>query len=60
MSFEAYSVAIRLKLLDGVSAGLIGLASHFSAFNKHVNGTQAGLTKLEGQLQRIKIGRAHV
>lgn len=55
MSFEAYSVAIRLKLLDGVSTGLIGLASHFSAFNQHVNGSQAGLLKLEGQLQRIKM-----
>jgi hypothetical protein len=53
--FEAYSVAIRLKLLDSVSSGLTGLAGQFAAFNRHVNGSQASLTALEGQLKRIKL-----
>lgn len=53
--FEAYSVAIRLKLLDSVSSGLIGMAGHFSAFNSHVNASQANLKALEGQLQRLKM-----
>jgi hypothetical protein len=53
--FEAYSVAIRLKLLDSVSSGLVGLAGQFSAFNRHVNGSQASLTLLEGQLKRVKM-----
>jgi hypothetical protein len=55
MSFEAYSVAIRLRLLDSVSAGLISMASHFGAFNRHVNASQAGLNDLEKRLNRIKM-----
>lgn len=55
MSFEAYSVAIRLRLLDGVSSGLIGMASHFAAFNKHVGASQTGLVALEKRLQSIKM-----
>src|SRR5258708_1921031 len=55
MSFEAYSVAIRLKLIDGVGAGLIGLAAGFSNLNKHVAGSRAGLGDLEQKLGRIKM-----
>lgn len=55
MSFEAYSVAVRLSLIDNVASGLIGLASHFNTLNRHVAGTQAGLTAIEGQLNRIKM-----
>jgi hypothetical protein len=54
MSFEAYSVAIRLRLVDSVSSGLIAMAGQFAAFNRHVNASQANLKALEGHLQRIK------
>lgn len=53
--FEAYSVAIRLKLLDSVSSGLIGMAAQFSAFNRHVGKSKQELKALEGQLNRIKM-----
>lgn len=55
MSFEAYSVAIKLRLVDSVSSGLIGMAAQFGAFNRHVNASQAGLLTLENRLQRIKM-----
>ena len=55
MSFEAYSVSIRLKLIDGVSSGLGVMASAFGAFNRHVGTSQAGLLSLEKQLGRIKM-----
>lgn len=53
--WEAYSVGIRLKLLDSVTAGLTGLASHFMAFNRHIGTSQKQLSALEGQLQRLKV-----
>ena len=55
MSFEAYSVAIRLRLIDSVSSGLISMAGQFAAFNRHVGASQANLKALEGSLQRIKM-----
>ncbi len=55
MSIEAYSVAIRLRLIDSVSSGLISMAGQFAAFNRHVNASQANLKELEGQLKRIKM-----
>ncbi len=55
MSFEAYSVAIRLRLIDSVSTGLIGMAGQFSAFNRHVGMSEDKLKALEGQLKRIKL-----
>lgn len=53
--FEAYSVGIRLKLLDGVSGGLISMASQFSAFNKHVNTSKTQLKEFETRLKSIKM-----
>jgi hypothetical protein len=55
VSFEAYTVGIRLKLIDEVSMGLIGLAGKFSAFNKTVGQSKEELTKLETQLKSIKL-----
>lgn len=52
---EAYSVAVRLKLVDSVSSGLMGMAAQFAAFNRHVSTSQTNLKALEGQLQRIKL-----
>lgn len=52
---EAFAIGIRLRLLDSVSSGLIGMAGQFAAFNKHVAGSQANLTALEGKLKSIKM-----
>ncbi len=55
MAGESYSVAIRLRLLDSVSSGLIGLAGQFAAFNRHVNASQASVRALETRLRSIKM-----
>jgi hypothetical protein len=55
MSFEAYSVAIRLRLIDSVSAGLGVMATAFGAFNRHVGSSQASLLSLEKQMGRLKM-----
>jgi len=54
MSFEAYSVAVRLKLIDGVSGGLMALAGQFSALNRHAQATHGHLSDIEKQLSRLK------
>jgi hypothetical protein len=52
--FDAYKVAVKLTLVNGVSAGLVGMAAQFQALNKHVNGTQHSLLGLEKKLLDIK------
>lgn len=54
MSFEAYSVAVRLKLIDGVSSGLVALAGQFSALNLAAKTHRGHLDAIEGQLSRLK------
>lgn len=54
MSFEAYSVAVRLKLIDGVSGGLMALAGQFSALNRQAQSTHGYLSDIEKQLSRLK------
>lgn len=54
MSFEAYSVAVRLKLIDGVSGGLMALAGQFSALNQQAQSTHGHLSDIEKQLSRLK------
>jgi hypothetical protein len=53
--FEAYSVGIRLKLLDGVSTGLVALAGQFQSLNRHVSTTRTGLSDIEKQLAKLKL-----
>jgi hypothetical protein len=53
--FEAYSVGIRLRLLDSVSTGLIGLAGQFAAFNRTVGASQASVAGLESSIRRLKM-----
>src|ERR1700685_1749620 len=55
MSFTAYSVAIRLRLLDSVSTGLVAMAGQFSLLNKHVNASQASVQALERRLKSLKL-----
>jgi hypothetical protein len=52
--FEAFSVAVKLKLLDGVSTGLMGMASQFALLNRHIVGSKEALVDLEKSMQRIK------
>ena len=52
--FDAYKVAVRLSLVNGVSAGLVGLVGQFQNLNKHVANTQSSITMLERKLLDIK------
>jgi hypothetical protein len=52
--FEAYSVAIRLRLIDSVSSGLSLMAGQFRGLNTHVTASERNLASLEGRLKRIK------
>jgi len=45
---------VRLKLIDGVSTGLIGLAGQFSALNRHALATKTHLTDIERQMGKLK------
>lgn len=52
--FDAYKVAVKLSLVNGVSAGLAGLAVQFQSLNKHVNTTQSSINALEKKLLEIR------
>ncbi len=54
MSFEAYSVAVSLRLVDQVSSGLIGIAGHFKVLEGTVGKTQAQILALEASWKKIK------
>src|SRR5579871_2412809 len=54
MSLELYSVGIRLKLLDSVSMGLLGLSSHFLTLNRTIGKTREELKGMEAQMLRLK------
>ena len=52
--FDAYKVAVKLTLVNGVSAGLAGLATQFRSLNGQVNTTQNSLLGIERRLANIK------
>ncbi len=52
--FEAYKIAVKLSLVNGVSSGITALAGQFTSLNQHINSTHAGLSQLERQLLSIK------
>lgn len=52
--FDAYKIAVRLVLSDGVTPGIVGLAGQFVGLNRHINGTQQGLSLIEARLAAIK------
>lgn len=52
--FDAYKVAVKLSLVNGVSSGLAALALEFKALNQHVNTTQHSVTMLEKKMKEIK------
>lgn len=52
--FEAFSVSVKLKLIDAVTAPLIALASQFSALQNRVNSTNAALMATEARLKSIR------
>lgn len=51
MAFEAYKVAVRLTLVESVSAGLLGLSRHFMAANKNAQQLQKSI----GQIQKLML-----
>ncbi len=48
--FEAYSVAIRLRLIDGVTTDLLRLSRHFGKANIEAKALQASLDGIKGRL----------
>lgn len=52
--FDAYKVAVKLSLVNGVSAGLAGLALQFQRLNKDVDKTQNSLFGIKKQMLEIK------
>lgn len=52
--FNAYTVAVKLTLVNHVSAGLAALAGQFQGLNKHANSTQKSLLDIETRLHNIK------
>lgn len=52
--FDAYAVSIKLRLIDGVSAGLLGITRQTQALNKHIGSTTAGLATLERKMLDIR------
>ena len=54
MSFDAYKIAVKLSLVNGISAGLLPLMSHMQALGGHVSGVQKQLSGLELQIDKIK------
>ena len=47
MSFDAYTVAVKLKLLNEVSPALVGLAGQFQGLNTHVKSLETSLLRLK-------------
>ena len=54
MSFEAYRVAVRLSLVNGVSTGLIAMMGQFRTLDKSITSTAAGLSLVEREMSKIK------
>jgi hypothetical protein len=54
VSFEAYSVAVRLKLVDDVSGGLLGIAGKFKILQGTIGKTQAEILALEAAWKKVK------
>ena len=52
--FAAYEVSVKLKLANGISAGLAVIAGEMGTLNRHVGGAQAGLDVLHGKLTKIR------
>jgi len=52
--FDAYKVAVKLTLVNGVSAGLVGLSSQFQKLSRDVGQTQNNIALLERKLLDIK------
>lgn len=53
---EAYSVGVRLTLLDSVSGVMLALSDKFLAFNRTVGKSRDQLRGMEADLKRLKAG----
>lgn len=47
MAFEAYKVAVRLSLIETVSAGLLSLSKHFMATGKNAKELEASIKRIQ-------------
>jgi hypothetical protein len=54
MSFEAYKIAVKLSLVNNVSAGLLALSTQFQGLNKHIGASHTSITALEKKMLDIK------
>jgi hypothetical protein len=52
--FEAYNVAVKLTLRDGVTAGLMGLMGSFRSLHGSIATTNSGLMDMERRLKGIR------
>jgi hypothetical protein len=52
--FAAYKVGVHLSLVNGVSAGLLGIITHMGVFDRSVHGANTRLGDLHTQMQKIK------
>ena len=59
MSFEAYTVAVRLTLINNVSAGLLGISRHIHQVDGEFAGAQKSAAALEARMLGIaRLGMA--
>ncbi len=54
MSFESYKVAVQLSLVNGMSSGIMAIASQFTSLDKTITGTRNNVTQLERELASLK------
>lgn len=47
MTFEAYKIAVKISLVNNVSAGLLAMSSHFSKANAEASELQSKLNKIK-------------
>lgn len=47
MTFEAYKIAVKISLVNNVSAGLLAMSSHFSKANAQASELQSKLNKIK-------------
>lgn len=51
---EAYKIAIKLHLVNGVSAGITALSGEFLSLNRHIGASNANLVEMERRMGVIK------
>lgn len=52
--FAAYSVGVKLSLVNGVSSGLVHIIGHFQHLNRQIATSQHGINSIEYRLLQLK------